>query len=507
MKAKKSVDFRLRLILGEFNIEPTKYVDGMHDFLKDTELSCAFRSAILFLATRAGYPRHSDILEISEMLHREDFREAFKFIQKKCTRRDYSRIIVPSDSLLVDVTRYARNFEISGIPRVVKTLLTSRALENASVGVWSKQVFGPVDCLDGSVRFPRHIWKIQRNVFLIYLILRRVMKTKSTKSSLGGVTARILRQIREVIPYNFFVKYLNMISPRACLIIGPKSLLIPEVPDAVNSELLRTWIEATGIEDVRVIVHDLLPLSHPHFFPNHAYEEHLSYLELLKVSQKLIVGTPILEDELMGAISKSESQSVIRVVPLPISHNPVSAPPPARKISQFTFIGGFQTRKGLSELVNFLGNFDISAINFKVVVVASAHFSDSTETLKLLDKMHERPEIYEIKMGLSDSELFDLMHTSAAVLYLSRYEGYGLPILESLSIGTPVIAFPSPTNLHFSKQYGGIYFLADEIDKNNLSELNEIARFEGIRYELQKSINSSNLPTNKDTWSEQILSV
>ena len=299
-----------------------------------------------------------------------------------------------------------------------------------------------------------------------------------------------------------------MISPRACWIIGPKSLLIPEVPDAVNSELLSIWIKATGIKDVRVIVHDLLPLSHPHFFPSHAYDEHLSYLELLKVSSKLIVGTPILANELRGVISNSESEPMICVVPLPISHNlNLASAPPARIVSQFTFVGGFQPRKGLSELVNFLSKFDVSEIDFKVVVVASPHFSDSKESLKLLDKMGERPEIYEIKVGLGDSELFELMRNSAAVLYLSRFEGYGLPILESLNIGTPVIAFPSPTNLHFSQLYGGIHLLADEMDRDSLSKLNEIARLEKIHYELQISINNSNLPTDKDIWSEQILCV
>jgi glycosyltransferase involved in cell wall biosynthesis len=507
VKAKKSVESRLRVILVEFNIDPAKYEDGMHAFLTDSEFSCAFRSAIFFLATKASYPRHSEILEISEMLGRGDLRKALKFVGKKTTRGDYSRLVLPIDSLLVDVTRYARNFEMSGIPRVINALLTSKALENKSVGVWSNQVFGPVDCIDGSIRFPKHIWKSQRNIFHAYSVLRRVMKNESTKFLLGRVIAKILRQVREAIPYYLFVKFLNIKSPRACWIIGPKSLLIPEVPDAHNSDLLSAWIKATGIEDVRVIVHDLLPISHPHFFPSHAYDEHLSYLELLKVSQKLIVGTPVLADELSKAISKSENQPAICIVPLPISHNLLSAPAATRKVSQFIFVGGFQPRKGLADLVNFLGEFDVSVIDFKVVVVASAHFSDSKESLELLDKIRERPEIYEVKVDLSDSELFDLMHTSAAVLYLSKYEGYGLPILESLSIGTPVIAFPSPTNLHFSQLYGGIYFLSNEIDKSNLSELNKIGRFGRVHLELQNSINSSDLPTDKDIWSEQILSV
>lgn len=44
-----------------------------------------------------------------------------------------------------------------------------------------------------------------------------------------------------------------------------------------------------------------------------------------------------------------------------------------------------------------------------------------------------------VQLNLDDSELFQAMSEAAVLLYPSLYEGFGLPPLEALSLGTPVI--------------------------------------------------------------------
>jgi len=46
--------------------------------------------------------------------------------------------------------------------------------------------------------------------------------------------------------------------------------------------------------------------------------------------------------------------------------------------------------------------------------------------------------------GVTDEEYHALLRTATALVSLSRAEGYGLPLVEAMSLGTPVIASDIP---------------------------------------------------------------
>ncbi len=60
--------------------------------------------------------------------------------------------------------------------------------------------------------------------------------------------------------------------------------------------------------------------------------------------------------------------------------------------------------------------------------------------------------------GVSDEEYEDLLRTSTALVTLSRAEGYGLPMIEAMALGTPVVASDIPI---FREVSGGAALLAD----------------------------------------------
>jgi glycosyltransferase involved in cell wall biosynthesis len=55
------------------------------------------------------------------------------------------------------------------------------------------------------------------------------------------------------------------------------------------------------------------------------------------------------------------------------------------------------------------------------------------------------------KSSCSDTELITILHHAQATLYPTLVEGYGMPIVESLMVGTPVIA----TNLPVFQEVAG----------------------------------------------------
>jgi glycosyltransferase involved in cell wall biosynthesis len=53
---------------------------------------------------------------------------------------------------------------------------------------------------------------------------------------------------------------------------------------------------------------------------------------------------------------------------------------------------------------------------------------------------HSRDVVFEAKVGVSDSELIDILNHAMALLYAPRLEPFGLAPLEANACGVPVIA-------------------------------------------------------------------
>jgi glycosyltransferase involved in cell wall biosynthesis len=68
----------------------------------------------------------------------------------------------------------------------------------------------------------------------------------------------------------------------------------------------------------------------------------------------------------------------------------------------------------------------------KLVIVGKL----SSEQMTLL---HDFGVSFENHVGLSDSEIVDQYRSAAVLVYISTYEGFGLPILEAQAMGVPVV--------------------------------------------------------------------
>jgi glycosyltransferase involved in cell wall biosynthesis len=498
---------RFPLILEVMGINDSKYEEGITIFAEDSSLDANFRAAVLFLTIRGRYPNDQQIDELATLLKGSNVGDAITVLLRKSSLRDRKRLLVPAEGNLIDVTRYSRTSEMSGIPRVVRSLITSASSKGSSYGVWSDQVFGPVQVTkDGFVYFHKKVWGSLRSTHYLYFYIRKFFFSSTTKLSRLKFMSPFLKGLRGMLFGRFLLKMVDIHAPRACFIINPRNLVIPEVPDAVNSDLLRVWIQNTQPKKVRCIVHDLLPLTHPEYFPNHAFGEHENYVKLLRECDTLIVGTPVLADELANRLNISKPNSQIKILPLPIalkSKNVQSIQPSPI----LTFIGGYQARKGLKGLVDFLDSHTDAEIKFVVIVVGAPNVMSGHDEAQLYLRLRKRPSVYQIYDTLEDTKFADLIASSSAVLYISTAEGYGLPVLESLSLSTPVIAARTPVNEHFSAEYGGIHFLSDPYSVDDLVALNNIATGGPLRDKLKAAIKSDRLPTDVEKWAKDVLSI
>jgi glycosyltransferase involved in cell wall biosynthesis len=75
---------------------------------------------------------------------------------------------------------------------------------------------------------------------------------------------------------------------------------------------------------------------------------------------------------------------------------------------------------------------------FKLVLVGNRSWSDQDEQ-NYLNSLVARGRDIERHFEVSDSELVDFYRTSDVLVFPSLHEGFGLPIIEALSHGLPVI--------------------------------------------------------------------
>lgn len=149
---------------------------------------------------------------------------------------------------------------------------------------------------------------------------------------------------------------------------------------------------------------------------------------------------------LVSEFTKQELQSFYPQVP---SENLVVVPNGARVLDpqkevvqqtrkkQLLFVGSLEPRKNLKNLVTALEILAKQGVAIPLILTGPKGWKNETE----MDLLKNSPIAGNIQhLGfVSDSELRTLYATSAAVVFPSLYEGFGLPVLEALAMKTPVL--------------------------------------------------------------------
>ncbi|MBR2212670.1 MAG: glycosyltransferase family 4 protein [Fibrobacter sp.] len=126
----------------------------------------------------------------------------------------------------------------------------------------------------------------------------------------------------------------------------------------------------------------------------------------------------------------------IEVVPCGISSTPLPLSPNQQK-NGLLFVGNLEPRKNFGNLVKALEILHQKGISLPLTVVGPKGWKNNSEST-LLQKSTISKNIQHVGF-VSDEELKSLYINSAALVFPSLYEGFGIPVLESLNYGTPVL--------------------------------------------------------------------
>jgi len=162
------------------------------------------------------------------------------------------------------------------------------------------------------------------------------------------------------------------------------------------------------------------------------------------------------------------SRAKIRVIPL---GGPPLDPEPSPTEPYFLFVGGTEKRKNLSTVLDAFASLD----GFELRVVG-AH-----EASPVHDARREQRGVRWLGR-VDEAELVELYRHATALVFPSRYEGFGLPVLEAMARHTPVITSTSSSLPEVAR---GAALMVDPDDVDGLRDaVRRLAAEPGLREEL-----------------------
>ena len=194
-------------------------------------------------------------------------------------------------------------------------------------------------------------------------------------------------------------------------------------------------IRKSGIKSV-VTIHDLIFLRHPEFY--HWIDTKIyawKFRQTLREADHIIAISECTKRDIMeygGDLISEDRISLIYQSCAPKFTVSQSAAPRERYILS---VGSIEARKNILLAVKALPYLPDDV---KLVMVGK-HTPYTDEVSAYAEKAGLSHRI-QLMHGVSDEELPKLYAEAEAFVYPSRYEGFGIPIIEAISCGLPVVA-------------------------------------------------------------------
>ncbi len=194
------------------------------------------------------------------------------------------------------------------------------------------------------------------------------------------------------------------------------------------------------------MIHDLLSVDYPEFFSPANLDIFSRRLATAFLhASAFIVSTQSVKRRLEEELHRQGSRlRPVHVLPFPSplegSGRASSADTGRRGHPYFVMLGTVEPRKNHLLLLHAWRQLVIENPRAPRLVIVGARGWETEQVADLLDRSATlRGHILELS-GLSSPDLVDLLRGARALLMPSFDEGYGLPLVEALSTGTPVVA-------------------------------------------------------------------
>lgn len=214
----------------------------------------------------------------------------------------------------------------------------------------------------------------------------------------------------------------------------------------LNEEGFRAWVRDADLRPV-YLVHDLIPITHPQFCRAGEAEKHRERMRTVLQSASGIIGNSCETLHGLAAfaadlrlLNPPTVRALLGAEALARSCGKSTAEPPT-----FVIVGTIEARKNHLMLLHVWERL-IRQLGDRAprLLVIGQRGWECDEVLDLLDRSELlKPTVTEIG-PCSDEALAKHLSGARALLFPSLAEGFGLPLVEALASGVPVIASDLP---------------------------------------------------------------
>lgn len=188
-----------------------------------------------------------------------------------------------------------------------------------------------------------------------------------------------------------------------------------------------------------VTIHDTIPWTHPETLTSRGATWHRAMGErAARFADVIVVPTEAVASRLADFLTVGNRIRIIGGAPT--NDLVIPSDSPARRAALgvpdnfVVFVGTLEPRKGLEQLITSLASME----NLSLVVIGPRGWG-GVDVATLVEQSGIAPSRVHALGRLDDADLAAVLSASRALVVPSVEEGFGLPVLEAMSLGVPVV--------------------------------------------------------------------
>jgi glycosyltransferase involved in cell wall biosynthesis len=237
------------------------------------------------------------------------------------------------------------------------------------------------------------------------------------------------------------------LAPRPILVPWGAAVFFPEVLQQSECAQAACLAEFSGAR-IGLIGHDTIPISSADTVPEAESERFAKFLDVVKHSDLVSGVSNSAAGEFQGFVSGLVAQGLpgptVVAVPNAVdtpaaAHEAIPGEADADELPIVLCVGSHEPRKNQDIVLAAAEELFEAGIRFRMVFVGAGGREQTAAFDRKVARWQKRGMAVESHRRLADAELWSLYRRARFNVLLSLHEGFGLPVAESVSLGTPVL--------------------------------------------------------------------